>query len=293
MNSLKFEGTVNGQKFNSVTQYNDALKAALEAGGEVKASSRTYTENVPEPEEKPTLFPGFAHCIDELNLDSKFLTDTKDMLLEKIRENNQEFLTGLKEALAQMDAEQTKTYLQKAARIKAYLGQLIKKQKELSSSINDAILDNSKKADKNYSAVDTAIGNLDTLFGRAFPASEDFNKVRKELSVINNALHAEETVRKNIKAGIAERDIVAREYDVTVEFGRLYDDIIRKVNNHLATIDPTWMMGGVTCTDSECPGETQTPASEQPEQSNQASKQVKTFDSFFDELDDLIESIFG
>lgn len=290
MNSLKFEGTVNGQKFNSVTQYNEALKAALEAGGEVKASSRTYTENVPETEEKPTLFPGFAHCVDDLDLDSTGIANLTDLDIEKIRKDNEEFLTGLDEVLALMDAEQAKTYLQKLARIKAYLIKAKEFNREALAAVKADYKDAFDAGEKNYNAIDDAITKLDDLFCDGL-ALHDFADGRKACTAIMNVLESEEERQGKLRALKSDLDATEHASAVIAEMANLYNEIITKTNNHIATIDPTWMMGGVTCTDSERTGETQAPATSVRE--TQAPQQVNKIDQFFDDLNQLVESIFG
>lgn len=81
---VKFEGKVNGQTFDNVADYNQALQEALNNGGLVNASSRTYTSTEePENEEQQALAdlnPEFQQLLDNYDFLPKVCVEDLDKL---------------------------------------------------------------------------------------------------------------------------------------------------------------------------------------------------------------------
>lgn len=83
-----FEGTVNGQKFDNIQDYNAAVQKVLAEGGELHTSSQTHTVqddcvgcSKPECTCTTAMFPEFEHCQSIKGLDDRYLL-TKESPIE-------------------------------------------------------------------------------------------------------------------------------------------------------------------------------------------------------------------
>lgn len=150
-----FEGIVNGQKFDNVADYNEALTKAINEGNVVQASSRTYSTEEPEPaaepnEESPAL-PNFYIGMDPDNYYMDMMTgdeEVDDNTLEKVNETLTETIHSIADVLNELTDDDLKVYQRNLSNIavkldgdrtknNALIGQFDQETEELSEKLRE------------------------------------------------------------------------------------------------------------------------------------------------------------
>lgn len=186
MNKTIFTGTVNGQTFDNVNDYNTAIQAVLDKGENLQASSNTRVVDVPEddpgvepekgvgtmtPTNRPLkpcaeFLPGFGdskhHYIDSILTKDDEVYDEK---MEELDNNLQEVYNRLVEAVPHNTSEQMTTYATAVSDIQSRLqkdyDKTTKSQESILNKINqlerelDDLYDKSNLLDKSIDIIQT------------------------------------------------------------------------------------------------------------------------------------------
>lgn len=129
-----FKGTVNGQTFDNVQDYNAEIQKCLANGTSINAES--HTETAPEVADTNFLFPGFAHCKDIASLDDKFIDGALQLEADQfINDVSALFHDRIKPAIEEMPKEKLSLYKNLVAGIRKYLDELANKSMEKTAGI--------------------------------------------------------------------------------------------------------------------------------------------------------------